>query len=398
MAAISGLSANIERLDQRIASVEQKIGEVETNISAQLSDVQSQVRKVHILTGSLVESNIRLYLKEEFGDSFVRDFNASELNGAVYLATPRELRKLSGGFGTLNSRQDALVENLWRSPSIHKLVQVLTDNDDLQFSGFPNIAAVLCKPTAHGNDSNHKNATSAILQIANSLNGSGCASPVTDNENSGKKSDLNGRGKGKLKEVLRAPQTTFIIFPLLLALAKDTIRRCMDSLPPDVPKINISNKNIWDCLKLQLDIRGSCEVRNRSDGYIRMGEIKSCLSGYTKQESMLQLTIRIMCVSIALALCDPSITSIQADGFSVVFKSTSSYEHSYKFDDIPLTTGANPRKITVDMRLKSICPPNCGMFEQLVGGERTVSLSQKAKRDAKHARAVAWLTQSSKSE
>ena len=101
------LSENINQVEQRVDLVEQrlseKINQVEQRVdqlSSKFDQLDLRVKRVHILTGSLVEANIRSYLHEEYGDSFVREFVATDLSDMIYLTTPRihNLANLISGF------------------------------------------------------------------------------------------------------------------------------------------------------------------------------------------------------------------------------------------------------------------------------------------------------------
>jgi hypothetical protein len=97
---------------------------------------------------------------------------------------------------------------------------------------------------------------------------------------------------------------------------------------------------------------------------------------------MTQLAIRLLCICISLALCEPELRIVHANGFSAVFKQSTSYEHSYQFV-IPIGVS---RTVTVEMHLKSLCPPNSGMFAAEFGTERLQSQNQI--RLAKHSKSV----------
>ena len=149
------------------------------------------------------------------------------------------------------------------------------------------------------------------------------------------------REKKELEIFLSSTSTSLMLFPLLLALGFRSILDCNNaSIKKDsCPQLKIDLKDILNCRTLQLDMRGSCEVKELSvgkSGFVRIGEIKSCLSGLTKQQSISQLVIRLMCTCLTLALCEDKLAFIEAKGFVAVFKSSASFEHVYNFE-VPLT-------------------------------------------------------------
>jgi hypothetical protein len=80
--------------------------------------------------------------------------------------------------------------------------------------------------------------------------------------------------------------------------------------------------------------------------------------------------------------------SVQIDAYSVAFKATQSYEHAYELK-IPIRYSKEQnaradRVLVVEFRVKSICPPSCGMFDAEFA-DRPVKLKNK-KSDEKSAR------------
>ena len=103
--AINGLRNEIKEVKEDISHMKNDISHINVDISHMNNDIshmKNDIRKLNlkvdqsrVLSGSLVEANIRNYFTREYGESFSRHYVATDLSGLIYLANPRELRKNS---------------------------------------------------------------------------------------------------------------------------------------------------------------------------------------------------------------------------------------------------------------------------------------------------------------
>jgi hypothetical protein len=130
--AINGLRNQIMETKQDIKNelleVKEDISAMKEDISAMKKDIRTLSLKVdqsRVLSGSLVEANIRSYFTKEYGESFSRHYVATDLSGLIYLATPRELRKKSDGYHVLSKQRANFIDGIFRSCASLNLFEYL---------------------------------------------------------------------------------------------------------------------------------------------------------------------------------------------------------------------------------------------------------------------------------
>ena len=90
LAAITGLSNQMLIMDSDMKGEIKEIKDQIKEIKGNVDKLKRDVHKTRIMSGSLVETNIRSYFIKEYGESFSRQYTAIDLSGLIYLATPRE--------------------------------------------------------------------------------------------------------------------------------------------------------------------------------------------------------------------------------------------------------------------------------------------------------------------
>ena len=128
LSAIVGLKDDISSMKLELSAV---VG-LKDDISSMEQEIRTLTRKVdqtRILSGSLVEANIRNYFTKEYGESFSRHYVATDLSGLIYLATPRELRKKSDGYNVLLKQRANFINGVFRSSASVNLFEYLCGID-----------------------------------------------------------------------------------------------------------------------------------------------------------------------------------------------------------------------------------------------------------------------------
>ena len=105
---INYMKEDINYMKNDINEVKKDINDMKIDMKKDISKLNLKVDQTRVLSGSLVEANIRNYFTREYGESFSRHYVASDLSGLIYLATPRELRKSSDGYHVFSSEEQIL--------------------------------------------------------------------------------------------------------------------------------------------------------------------------------------------------------------------------------------------------------------------------------------------------
>ena len=349
LSAIVGLKDDISSMKLELSAV---VG-LKDDISSMKQEIRTLTRKVdqtRILSGSLVEANIRNYFTKEYGESFSRHYVATDLSGLIYLATPRELRKKSDGYNVLLKQRANFINGVFRSSASVNLFEYLCGIDsspdyhpDLEtMKSLLPIAQVLCP----SNGKEKKNTTEVFESVIKAM--LDCS-----------KTDYTNQMK-KLEKACADERTRSIVFALIISLV---VKACETANPP----LTLDPERIWNDKQLEFDLRGNCEVKPSDQGKIvrvQTGEVKSNLTRSSKSKAISQLIVRSLAVALTAAFCDPDISRIEADCMVVAFNKSTSIN---KYHTLLFNLGSikKPKNVAATLRLTSIIPPNTTSLKDL---------------------------------
>ena len=337
-------------MTDKIISAIDELKNVITGMKQEIRTLTRKVDQTRILSGSLVEANIRNYFTKEYGESFSRHYVATDLSGLIYLATPRELRKKSDGYNVLLKQRANFIHGLFTSCASLNLFEYLCGIElcpdyppDLEtMKSLLPIAHLLCPC----NGQEKKNTTKVFESVIKAM----LDCTKTDCKNLMKKLEL----------ACADEYTRSIVFALIISLV---VKACESANPP----LPLNPERIWNDKQLEFDLRGNCEVKPSDQGKVvrvQTGEVKSNLSRRNKSKAISQLIVRSLAVALTAVFCDPDISRIEAECMVVAFnRSTSINEyHTLLFN---LGSIKNPKNVTATLRLTSIIPPNTTSLKDL---------------------------------
>jgi len=342
LAAINELSNQVLKMD---TDMTREIKE----IKVEMVKLKRDVHKTRIMSGSLVEANIRSYFMKEYGESFSRQYTAIDLAGLIYLATPRELRKNSSGYHTLLERRSIFVKEIYKSKASSFLFDYLLErklDDDVVTDDMPAMQMKLIEFSKDVTNSSKKSTIDSFAKVLENM-----MICKTDH-----KAMMN-----ELDQACSDKSTRSFVFALITSMI---VNACDKAVPP----LKLLPERIWNDKQLEFDLRGQCEVKRSVSGsktvVVRTGEVKSTLTGISKAKALSQLVVRSLTVALVAVLCDEEIDLIEVDCLLVAFNPSKSFDRSHTLN-FSLGSDKKPRNATAILRFTSLVPPNTSGLKDL---------------------------------